>query len=112
KAALQSGALDVALGENGLATAAATVLLVLDPSRAPFDAASVRLATAEAVDRGELVRHWLPGGEAGLGLLVPRLLPTTGVVPHFTPARTSAHATLTVTRAVRASARQRRVACL
>jgi ABC-type transport system substrate-binding protein len=112
KAALQAGTVDVALGESGTAASKATLLLVLDPSRTPFDALGLRIATAAAVDRAELVRHWLPGGEAGVGLLAPRLLPSANLVGRVAQAATSAHITLTVARDVPAAASQRVVACL
>lgn len=75
----QAGRLDLAAGESGIAALSATLLLVLDPSRAPFDRAEARLALASAIDGADLVRHLIPNGDAARTLLVPGLLPPLGV---------------------------------
>jgi ABC-type transport system substrate-binding protein len=86
---LQAGRIDVAPGEAGVAALAATLLLVLDPARPLFAASEARAAVAAAVDRADLVSHFLAGGDASASLLVPGLLPPLGLEA---PAR---HARLT-----------------
>jgi ABC-type transport system substrate-binding protein len=78
-AEMASGRIDMAPGEPGITRLAATLLLILDPSRPPFDRPAARTAVAAAIDRGDLVRHLLPGGDAAPSLLVPALLPPLGL---------------------------------
>ena len=66
--------IDVALGKTGPSSLAATLLLVLDASRPPFDRQDARAAVVSAVDRGDLVKQLLPGGDPAASLLVPALL--------------------------------------
>lgn len=73
-AELQSGRIDLAPGGRG-GPLAAVLMLAIDPSRPPFDQRSHRTTVATAVDRENLVRHLIPGGEAGAALLPPLLLP-------------------------------------
>lgn len=74
----QAGRVDVAAGEAGLSRPAAVLLLVLDPARPPFDRAEARSAVAAAVDRADLVRHLIPGGDAAATLLPPSMLTPLG----------------------------------
>jgi len=112
KTALQAGDLAVALGEPGIASPTGTLLLVLDRTQAPFDRSGARAAAAAAVDRAELVRHWLPGGDASAGLLAPGLLPALASAPAVAPATGRARIALVVARDVPPAASQRVVACL
>lgn len=75
---LQAGRVDVAPGEPGVSALATTLLLVLEPGRPPFDRAESRAAAAAAVDRADLVRNLIPGGDPSPSLLAPVLLPPLG----------------------------------
>lgn len=77
-AELHAGRVDAAPAEGGAGPLAATLLLVLDPGRAPFDSAASRAAVASAIDRADLVKHLLPGGDSSAALLAPSLLPPLG----------------------------------
>ena len=109
---MASGRIDVAPGEPGITRLAATLLLILDPSRPPFDRPAARAAVAAAIDRGDLVRHLLPGGDAAPSLLVPALLPPLGLGEAPAPGRVNGTATLAVGRDVPPVASQRIVAHL
>ena len=109
---MPSGRIDVTPGEPGPSRLAATLLLVLDPHRPPFDQLAARAAVAAAIDRGELVRHLLPGGDAAPTLLVPGLLPPLGLGEPPPPGRASGTVTLAVGRDVPPRASQRVVAHL
>jgi MarR-like DNA-binding transcriptional regulator SgrR of sgrS sRNA len=78
---LQSGWIDAALGEPGVSRLAATLVLVFDAARPPFDEPEARSAVSAAVDRAELVRRLIPGAEAATALLVPGLLPPSAPEP-------------------------------
>jgi MarR-like DNA-binding transcriptional regulator SgrR of sgrS sRNA len=73
-AEFQAGRIGVALGSSGGTTLAATLLLVLDSRRAPFDRLETRAAVASAIDERDLVRHLIPGGDDTPCLLPPALL--------------------------------------
>jgi len=75
----QAGKLDVAPGPGGPSALAATVLLVLDTAQPPFSRGEARAAVAAAIDRGDLVANFLPGGDPSPSLLVPSLLPSLGL---------------------------------
>lgn len=95
RAELQAGKVDLAPGEPGESALAATLLLVLDPSQPPFQRAEARAALAAALDRADLVRNLLPGGDAAATLLVPSLLPPLGL--EALPARRSLSGRLSMT---------------
>lgn len=80
RAALRAGRLDVAAGEAGEARLTATLLLILDASRRPFDRPSRRDAVAAAVER-ETLAGLVPGAAPAQGLLAPHLLTVEGEVP-------------------------------
>jgi ABC-type transport system substrate-binding protein len=107
-----SAPIDVAPGEPGVTRLAATLLLILDPSRPPFDRTEARAAVAAAIDRGDLVRHLLPGGDAAASLLAPGLLPPLGLGASPPAGRVTGTATLAVSREIPALVSQRVVAHL
>jgi ABC-type transport system substrate-binding protein len=111
-AEVQSGRLDVAPGPPGVSAVSATLLLVLDPTRAPLNRLQVRQAISAAVDRPELVRHLLPGGDPAASLVVPALLPPLAA-PTVAPAPAlSGHVSIAVDRDVPPSVSRRVVAHL
>lgn len=69
-----AGRVDLAAGEPGLEALAASLLLILDPRRPPFDRPETRAAVAAAIDRAALVARLVPGGTASTDLLPPSLL--------------------------------------
>lgn len=73
----RAGRLDLAAGEVGVEALAASVLLVLDPRRPPFDRPAARSAVAAAIDRGALMGRLLMGGEPSTDLLPRSLLQAT-----------------------------------
>jgi MarR-like DNA-binding transcriptional regulator SgrR of sgrS sRNA len=73
-AEFRAGRIEIALGSSGGTTLGATLLLVLDPQRAPFDRLEKRAALASAIDGRDLVKHLIPGGDATPCLLSPALL--------------------------------------
>jgi len=77
-AEVRSGRIDLVPGPPGVSALAGTLLLVLDPSRAPFTDPKVREAVGAAIDRAEMVRHLVPGGDPAPSLVVPALLPPLG----------------------------------
>jgi ABC-type transport system substrate-binding protein len=77
-AELRAGRIDLGSGEPGVSALAATLLLVLDPARPPFDQADARGAVAAAIDRAEMAAKLIPGGDPAPFLLVPGLLPSLG----------------------------------
>jgi ABC-type transport system substrate-binding protein len=109
---LQSGRLDLAAGGRG-GPLSAVLLLAIDATRPPFDRAPARAAVAAAVDRANLVRHLIPGGESETLLLPPALLPLLpGEAPAPAPPPLRAPATLAVSREVPLLVSQRVVAHL
>lgn len=86
RADVQASRIDVAPGKPGVSTVAATLLLTLDSSRTPFDHAAARATVAAAVNRRDLVKNLIPGGDPAPSLLVPALLPPLGVEPSAPPA--------------------------
>lgn len=111
-AELQSGRLDLAPGGRG-GPLASVLLLAIDPTRPPFDRLPARAAVAAAVDRENLVRHLIPGGESDTLLLPPSLLAPLPPEP-AAPASPGLHAqaTLVVSREVPSLVSQRVVAHL
>ncbi len=99
----RAGRVDLAAGEGGVEALAASVLLVLDPRRPPFDRPVARAAVAAAIDRAALMGRLLAGGTPSSDLLPPSLLrpsaprPAVGV-PRFAPL--SGAVTLAVSRDV------------
>jgi peptide/nickel transport system substrate-binding protein len=69
------GRVDVHAGAGGPSALASTLMLSLDPSRPPFDRPAARAAVSGAIDRADIVKHLVPGGDAAPSLLVPDLLP-------------------------------------
>lgn len=108
----QAGRIDLAPGEGGPGALAATLLLVLDPARPPFTRVETRAAVAAALERADLVRQFLPGGEASASLLAPTLLPPLGIEAPPMPGTLAASAAMTVSRDVAPLVSQRIVACL
>jgi len=75
EAEFRAGRVDVLAGEDGPSSLSAVLMLVLESSRAPFDRPEARAAVAGAIDRADIVKHLLRGGDAAPSLLVPALLP-------------------------------------
>lgn len=112
KAALQAGEIDLAVGDGRLGAPAQLLLLVLDPTRAPFRERGARAAAAASLDRSDLARHWLIGAQPAVALLAPALLPPLGMAPSAVATPPAGRITLTVSRDVPPLASQRVVACL
>ncbi len=93
RTARRSGRVDVTL-EDGDASAHAALLLCIDPRRTPFRSKEARGAVAGAIDRAELVARFVPGGSPLSSLLVPALLPVSGLAP--TPAQHRLHGRVTL----------------
>jgi MarR-like DNA-binding transcriptional regulator SgrR of sgrS sRNA len=110
-AELQSGALDLAQGETGLSELSATLLLVLDPSRSPFDRIEARRAVRSVMDTRDLLRL-VPGGDPTACLLSPALLPPLPDAPPQEALVLGAQVPLAVSRDVPALVSQRVVALL
>ena len=72
---------DVTAAGPPLPPAAGLLLLVLDPAAPPFDDARARAVAASSVDREQLARHFLAGGEPTDLLLAPVLLPPWPIRP-------------------------------
>ncbi len=70
----RAGRLDLAAGEPGFEALAASVLLILDPRRPPFDRPAARAAVAAAIDRVALMGRLLIGGVPSTDLLPRSLL--------------------------------------
>jgi ABC-type transport system substrate-binding protein len=108
-------AADVAASATPLPPAAGLLLLLLDPAAPPLADGRVRALIAASVDRAQLARHFLPGGEAAEVLLAPTLLPALPVPPPRVPpgpASVSGRLVLRVSSDVPQSASQRVVAHL
>lgn len=75
---LQARRVGLALGAGHTGPPAATLLLILDPGRRPFQRAAVRTALADALRQADIVRHVVPGAEPAALLLPPLLLPAGG----------------------------------
>src|SRR5205085_4814817 len=74
-------AADVAASAAPLPPANGLLLLLLDPAAPPLADGRVRALIAASVDRAQLARHFLPGGEAAELLLAPTLLPALPLPP-------------------------------
>jgi len=72
---LQTRRVSLVVGAGAWGAPAATLLLVLDPSHPPFDAAALRGSVVEALARSDLAGRVLPGAARPVGLLPPRLWP-------------------------------------
>lgn len=70
-----AGRIDVLPGGDGPSSLSASLILALDASRPPFDRPEARETVSAALDRADIVRVLLPGGDAAPTLLVPGLLP-------------------------------------
>jgi Bacterial extracellular solute-binding proteins, family 5 Middle len=68
------GGADVTSGAPALPPATGLLLLLLDPGAAPLKDDHARALIASSVDRVQLARHFLPGGEPADVLLAPTLL--------------------------------------
>ncbi len=68
------GGADVTSGAPALPPATGLLLLLLDPGAAPLKDDRARALIAASVDRAQLARHFLPGGEPADVLLAPTLL--------------------------------------
>jgi ABC-type transport system substrate-binding protein len=104
---VQAGRLDMGPGSGGPSALAATLLLVLDASRAPFDRPEARAAVAAALDRVDLVRHFLPGGDPAASLLPSTLLPPLGLESQPAPGSVSGNVAMIVDRDVPPTVSQR-----
>jgi peptide/nickel transport system substrate-binding protein len=108
-------AADVAASAAPLPPANGLLLLLLDPAAPPLADGRVRALIAASVDRAQLARHFLPGGEAAELLLAPTLLPALPVpAPRMaaSPAPLRGRLVLRVSPDVPQSASQRVVAHL
>jgi len=72
---LQTRRASLVVGSGAWGAPVATLLLVLDPSRPPFDRGAVRATVADALSRSDLAGRVLPGAAPPAGLLPPRLWP-------------------------------------
>ena len=66
---------DVTSAAPSLPPATGLLLLLLDPAAPPLAEGRARALIAASVDRAQLARHFLPGGEPADVLLAPTLLP-------------------------------------
>jgi ABC-type transport system substrate-binding protein len=121
----RTGRVELAAGEPGVFALAASLLLVLDPRRSPFDRPEARAAVSEAIDRTALMGRLVPGGRPSIDLL-PQLVwpqggarpsageapPSPGEPPPVRAARLSGAVVLSVSREVPPAASQRVVAHL
>jgi MarR-like DNA-binding transcriptional regulator SgrR of sgrS sRNA len=118
----RAGRVDLAAGEQsasqpGVLAQAASLLLVLDPRRAPFDRPEARAAVRSAIDRELLMGRLVPGGRPSNDLLPPLVWPSARPPasqdePPAGRASLSGAATLSVSRDVPPAASQRVVAHL
>jgi MarR-like DNA-binding transcriptional regulator SgrR of sgrS sRNA len=90
---LQTRRVSLVVGTGAWGTPVATLLLVLDASQPPFDAAALRAAVADALSRADLAGRVLPGAAPPAGLLAPRLWPPTADNPETVRARDAAPVT-------------------
>jgi ABC-type transport system substrate-binding protein len=72
---LQTRRVSLVVGAGAWGAPSATLLLILDPSRAPFDSATLRASAADTLVRSDLAGRVLPGAERPAGLLPPKLWP-------------------------------------
>ena len=116
RAARAEGAVaDVAPSATPMPPATGLLLLLLDPAAPPLADRRTRALIAASVDRAQLARHFLPGGEPAEVLLAPTLLPALPVPPPAAAARqtpVSGRVVLRVASDVPQSASQRVVAHL
>ena len=116
----RAGRVDLAAGEPGVLALAASLLLVLDPRRGPFDRPEARAAVGGAIDRGLLMGRLVPGGRPSTDLLPQTVWPPSpagappflGEPPPVRAALLSGAVTLSVSRDVPPAASQRVVAHL
>ena len=114
----RAGRVDLAAGEPGILALAASLLLVIDPRRAPFDRPEARAAVGGAIDRSLLMGRLVPGGRPSIDLLPQLVWPPEGAPPSPSeppPVRTaqlSGAVVLSVSRDVPPAASQRVVAHL
>ncbi len=109
------GGADVSASSPPLPPAAGTLMLVLDPGVPAFADGRTRALVAASVDRAQLVRRFLPGGEPADVLVSSLLLPPWPAAASPAPAgpaSLSGRITLRVGSDVPASASQRVVAHL
>ena len=111
------GRIDVAVaGGAGLTHAPGVLLLVVDPSRAPFQSKELRLALAAAIDRRAMAGRMLRGAEPWHRLLPDAPTPGRDVPPTLdagrVPRRWASTVTLAVDRTLPTLASQRVVAHL
>jgi Bacterial extracellular solute-binding proteins, family 5 Middle len=109
---LAAGRLDVVAGGPGTSRLASSLLLVLDPSRPPFDRPEAREAADAALEAMQLQRL-LPGSDPTRVLLAPSLLPALSDRPAPVAAlRLDGQVSLAVERDVAPLVSQRVVALL
>jgi hypothetical protein len=109
------GGADVTSGAPALPPATGLLLLLLDPGAAPLKDDRARALIAASVDRAQLARHFLPGGEPADVLLAPTLLaplPVSAARGAASPAPAPGRLLLRVASDVPQSASQRVVAHL
>lgn len=106
---------DVSPTAPPLPPATGLLLLLLDPAAPPLASGRARALIAASVDRAQLARHFLPGGEAAEALLAPTMLPALPTAPPRSaagPAPVAGRVVLRVASDVPQSASQRVVAHL
>jgi ABC-type transport system substrate-binding protein len=81
-AEMGAGRVDLVPGGDGPSSLAATLILALDASQPPFDRPAARATVSGALDRADIVRRLLPGGDAAPSLLAPGLLPPMVAYAH------------------------------
>lgn len=112
---LQTRRVTLVVGVGAWGAPAATLLLVLDPSRPPFDSAALRASVVESLAHSDLAGRVSPGAQRPSGLLPPRLWPppSGGTEPTAPPAvRAGRPITLAVSAEVPPLVSQRLVAYL
>lgn len=114
EAALQAGRVGLLpkVGRTPDSWLGGILLLILDPSRPPFDRLAARSAVAAALSSPDLVRHLLPAGEAPPSLLPSFLLPPLGLGTSPVRAALRGQVVMAVSREVPSLVSQRIVAYL
>jgi ABC-type transport system substrate-binding protein len=112
ESAFRAGKIDVFPGEDGPSALAATLILALDPSSPPFDRPESRATVNGALDRADMVRRLVPGGDPVPSLLVPGLLPPMVAYAHIRGADLAGSVLMVVGRDVPPLVSQRIVASL
>jgi MarR-like DNA-binding transcriptional regulator SgrR of sgrS sRNA len=107
--AVGEGTADAALAESGEPHARATLLLLLDADKPPFDSAALRAAADASIDRADLAARLIAGGAPRRALLSDGVPASPGPAPRV---RAEQAVALDVDDGVPPLVSQRVVACL